>query len=367
VKFFIFVPSDYKKIGGYYLPINKYLSVLEENGFEYKLYEIPVQMKEILKFDFNSINSKIKGEFFKDEIVIITFTLNIAYYISKKIDLSKKSVKSISFLMDSLNYYISSKINIHKRLGLEIDNILKYRIKQLNYYLKEKHVLHKYNDVVYVSPSDINFVEKYYTNISANLRLIPNGINLSYSKNDVLDSPKFKDKITLGFLGSATKGNFEDISWFVEKVFPKIVSKEPRIELVVAGRGPDEEMFTKYFRNIDKADYVGRFDELDEFYNNCDIVITTIRKSCGILNKVLEAFYFKKPVIGLPENFLSFPNAQESNNYLTFNNEKEFLEKIIYLQEDDNYNRIVDASYKYVIENYNWELSKEKFNEILFH
>ena len=67
--------------------------------------------------------------------------------------------------------------------------------------------------------------------------------------------------------------------------------KYPQLKVIAAGRGADNTVKEYFDRN--RIIFLGEVENLCDFFNSIDIYITTVRKECGILNKVLDAFIKK--------------------------------------------------------------------------
>ncbi len=105
-------------------------------------------------------------------------------------------------------------------------------------------------------------------------------------------------------------------------------------------------------------------DSLDEFYNEIDIYITTVRKECGILNKVLDSFAHKKIVVALQHNMLAFRELK--NGFLTYNSIEELISKIEFIRDNqEQINIMTKNAYDFILTEHSWEKNYSKLNDII--
>ncbi|SHF32074.1 Glycosyltransferase involved in cell wall bisynthesis [Marinitoga hydrogenitolerans DSM 16785] len=361
MKLLIFVPEKFNEVGGFKLPLSKYLPFLSKL-YDTIIFEVPYSLKRkrciknVMKqvYDLNLEN---------EEIIILSFTLNVTINVERIIKtISKRNIiiKKISFLFDSLYFFFKSTTEFNRK------NNIKYRKKVLDvlkgfeYYRKEKYILKNWDDVILASPADIDFIRKNYKQINSTIHLIPNGIDI---KSEKMFKTKNIDKenIKIGYIGMI-KNNFD---WFLDNWWPEIIKKNNKLKLIIAGKDSTKGISSSYIKKQKNVEFIGKVDDLNNFYKKCDLVIVAIRKNCGILNKVLEAFSYKVPVIGLKNNFLAFPGAYDMEHYVSFESVDDFLCKLKYILDENNYYRIAENAFKYILKNHNWKDSLDKLYAVI--
>ncbi|HBW35502.1 glycosyltransferase family 4 protein [Desulfosporosinus sp. BICA1-9] len=360
----IFLPKGFNQIGGLKIPINKYCNTIE-NLYKIKLIEIPLNFNIIAYINLIKKINKLK---INEIRAIITFTLNPSYFICKILNISK--IRKIAFLMDSLSLYISSvnEFNKENRIKLTIKNKIKYIFKGIIYRFKEKSILLLYDDVIYVSPVDRDFIKKEYQNyIKCKLHVIPNGVDIELSSDKVSGNLKVHEKfISVGFLTTFTPAvTEENLKWFLEGYMPKIIVMIPDIKIIIAGRGASIKQIS-YLRSFSFVEYIGEVDSVKEFYQSVDVVLSTVKKKCGILNKILEAWALRKCVIGLEYNFDAFPNAENRTHYLAANTVEDYIELFLKIKyKEINIEEIGDNARRLVLKEYLWSKCNMKLLRII--
>jgi hypothetical protein len=89
-----------------------------------------------------------------------------------------------------------------------------------------------------------------------------------------------------------------------------------------------------------------------------------MRKECGILNKVLDAFVNRKIIIGFEPNMKAFSDLH--NGFMTYNNARELIAGIEYIRDNPvDITIIENNAYQYVLSNHNWDTKMQEF-ELVF-
>lgn len=129
---------------------------------------------------------------------------------------------------------------------------------------------------------------------------------------------RFKEDITMLFVGSAFPPNVQGIRWFARKVLPKIPGK-----LLVAGRG--FEAYRTEFQN-DRLTVLGSVADLGPLYAQADLVVSPIFWGSGIKMKTAEAFMYGMPFVGTTEALEGYD--AEAAGALRADNAEGFIEGI---------------------------------------
>jgi hypothetical protein len=205
-----------------------------------------------------------------------------------------------------------------------------------------------YKKIFLVSQNDINYLIEKYTRFKNKFLLATNG----FKQFNETTREKNNEQFTLGYLASFSDGAFEDIYWFLKDIFPKIRKEIQNLKIIIAGRNISINI-KKKFQSIDGVQVIGEVESLNDFFNSVSATITTVRKECGILNKVLDSFFYDTPVIGSSHNFKAFHNAKNFHEYIEANGVEEYISAIYYLKNPDNYDKIVQNANLYIKQNHN--------------
>lgn len=356
MKIVFLVPCDYKKIGGLYLPIDNQKRIMEQMGHTVKIVGITYHPnnKEIEKL-IRTLK-KLEKDGFKH---IVSYTLLMSYTLVKRCARYLPYCDITCFLVDSMKLNARSIIDdLHfgKQYFIELLKLIKYSYQ-------EKYILKNIKRVGYVSPVDINYVKSTYKRIKSRIFCVPNGTNL-YSNKATIVEPNTPLKIGV-LAGASEKTNHDNLFPFLLEAFPLIRKRHPNIEFIIAGKinsSKDVDIIKSQKNTV----YLGFVEALSDFYDRVDIVITTVKKECGVLNRVLEAWAFGKAVIGFEKNFKGFEYAQKNKDYLVANNWDDFdrlIDGIIQGTVDINF--IAHHSNVMVQKSYSWETSTNRLIKMI--
>lgn len=258
----------------------------------------------------------------------------------------------IAFSADAITLGFQNKIKHYLRIGHVFNYDFIYSIyAYLRYSPLEKRMIRFFDKCIFVSPVDINYMISKTKENKEKFLYAQNGI---YIPNEIQHN-KFT-KFRIGILSPwVSKQITEESRWFIVNYFKKYSKENENVELILAGRGPR----IRQFEGLHNVKVIGEVDSLEDFFSNIDIMISSNPKGCGILNRVLDSFAYKVPVLGVPGSFTGFPNSD--NCYYTFNNYTEFrsvLNKIIERKEE--LIEIANNAYVYITKNNNWNLIYDK-------
>lgn len=158
---------------------------------------------------------------------------------------------------------------------------------------EEFEVFRKMDLVCSFSFDEINEIQK--EDIYVNAKQIPLYI---------LDSEKMKDfdyqaekRCNIMFVaGFQHTPNIDAAVWFVNEIFPKIKKKNKGIKLYLVGSNPSQEVLNLKSNDVIVTGFVTD-EELDELYTQMRLVVVPLRTGAGVKGKIIEAVYYKVPVI----------------------------------------------------------------------
>lgn len=153
------------------------------------------------------------------------------------------------------------------------------------------------------------------------------------------------------------KPNIDAVKWFVQNVFPDILSSEPDIVLTIVGSNPTDEVNNLQSENIKVTGFVSD-EELGNYYNDSRIVIVPLRYGAGVKGKVVEALYYQIPIVSTS---IGAEGLTDIDQYLLkADSEKEFSRKVIELYNDSTlWNTISRKSKEYIQNNFSTKAAKD--------
>lgn len=98
----------------------------------------------------------------------------------------------------------------------------------------------------------------------------------------------------IGYLASDNAANLDAFQWFVDQVWPQLKVNVPYLKFRVGGAICDRLNSHQKESNIE---FVGRVDDVADFYESVDVVVNPIRFGTGLKIKNLEAFRFGLPLV----------------------------------------------------------------------
>jgi glycosyltransferase involved in cell wall biosynthesis len=104
------------------------------------------------------------------------------------------------------------------------------------------------------------------------------------------DMPTNND--TVGYLGSNNPYNIDGLRWFLEHVWPRILSVRPETKLLIAGPVCEAKWSGL------NVEVMGVVNSLRDFYRKCSVAINPVQAGTGLKIKTIEALAHGRIVIG---------------------------------------------------------------------
>ena len=332
----------------------------DSNTYSYGAKVIIDNLKKTLN-GYNVIVTDRLDETSLNSSILISLTINNCFDAIKF--LNKKSI-NIAFLIDAAslcvisaakNYILRrdyfSLISLRQMLGLFLRFFL--------YTYKESKIFKNYDYIVLTSEVDKEYLSKKYNDYKDKIIVIPNGVEIRKF------SESYPKEFTLGFLTTFSDGAFEDMRWFLDSYFPKIKKVHQDLRIIIAGRGATEKM-KNYFQKIKEVEFIGEVNDLINFFDKITVMVTTVRKECGMLNKILDSFVYKKVVIGSSKNFKAFINLENGDGYLACDTVDDYINAISILKGNPAlFQKLTDNAFNYVVKYHNWDKNYQVLKDIV--
>ena len=198
---------------------------------------------------------------------------------------NRKLFPRILDLPDAFSLYWERRKMVKRGIFTTIfENIEQRRV------LKYEEILKEYNLSLVCSAEDLAYLQK--THNASNLRLLPNGVDLTTFKAGGHD---YSHNHTILFTGNMDYApNVDAVGYFAETILPLIRAKHPEVKFVIAGQRPVPKVAEL------ASDYIsvtGFVKDLAATYNSASVVVAPLRFGAGTQNKVLEAMAMGIPVV----------------------------------------------------------------------
>ena len=138
--------------------------------------------------------------------------------------------------------------------------------------------------------------------------------------------PGYPGRKDILFVGSFKHPpNLDGLLWFVENVFPTVLSKIRDCKLHIVGANPPEEIARLESDSIKVAGFVSDA-ELDAYYQSCKLSVIPLRYGAGVKGKLIEAMYNQLPSVITPVAAEGIPEIE--NHVLIANDARQFADYI---------------------------------------
>lgn len=282
--------------------------------------------------------------------VVICESIYVAPYIPI---LRRLSNAKIILRSHNLEFSIWHRLAKSHRSGIK-KTYLKILTRQLKDY--EVSLLGEIDGLIAINADEM----KHYRRLGFTRKgiTVPFGIKPeSYTPSDDFDPD------SVFHLGSMDwKPNEEGIEWFLEKVWPEVVQKNPNLVLYLAGRRMPDWLLGLRLRNVK---VIGEVASARDFINSKNIMIVPLKSGGGMRVKIIEALALRKPVVSTPlgANGVAVKNGEHA---MIARKPSEFAEAILSLAANRNMASEIAANGRaLVLEHYDTGKLSGKLNDFL--
>lgn len=200
---------------------------------------------------------------------------------------------------------------------------------------------------VLVSQADADYLATLSAHVS-HLRVHSNGV-------DMIETPSVQynpNKIV--FVGNMrTLQNQDAVLFFVQEVFPRILSRQPDTIFYIVGAQPPQKIIDLTCKNIVVTGFV---DDLNSIISDAAVAVAPVRVAAGIQNKVLVAMGSGIPVVLTTLISHAIPELEDEKNCIIRDDAPTIAEACLYLIKHPKYRAsIARDGYNMVKLHYGWE------------
>jgi len=175
----------------------------------------------------------------------------------------------------------------------------------------------------------------------------------------------FSQRHDLLFVGGFAGGhppNTDAVLHFATEVFPKIRKRLPNIRFIVVGSNPPKAIQELYSESITVTGFV---QDLREYYEKCRICVVPLRFGAGINYKLTEALSYGIPAV-VSKQGASGLNLTDGQQVLIAENDEEFVQKVIQLEQDEKlWHKLQKSGQQYIRDHCSPEVMRENLYKIL--
>lgn len=194
---------------------------------------------------------------------------------------------------------------------------------------------------------------------SYNIELVANGVD--FEKFQSRDTEKKFDLIFTGNMSYVP--NVDAALFLANTIFPELKKKFPSLTLAICGANPAAKVKALARKGIVVTGWI---NDMNEYYTKSRIFVAPMRLGTGLQNKLLEAMASGIPCV---TSFLAgkpLENVQQAKDIMICNTLTGYLDAIsILLTNQELYDEMVRNGQRFVRENYNWETTTKKLEQIL--
>jgi glycosyltransferase involved in cell wall biosynthesis len=231
----------------------------------------------------------------------------------------------------------------------------------------ESDLVNQADQVWTCSYADADLLQNLYGK-SAKIRVIPNGIDISYYDHVRADSCQSPDNVkstprtiiftaTFGYLPNQIAAQL-----LIEQVFPQLQKQYPGCQLILAGKSPTLEMLEASQKNPDII-VTGFVLDIRPYLALASIVVVPLLQGSGTRLKILEAFAAGRPVVSTTKGVEGL-SVQDGRHLLIRDGVAALVEGISELFSNATLRKTLTANaYELAKAEYSWEVITQKVEQ----
>lgn len=227
----------------------------------------------------------------------------------------------------------------------------------------EKKIACEFQYSYFVSKNEADMFAKLLPEHSHKIRYFNNGVDTEYfSPYLTYENPYPENVKVIVFTGAMDYwANIDAVTWFADKVFPRIKQKLPATHFYIVGTNPGDEV-----QNLegDAISVTGAVPDIRPYIAHADIVVAPLRIARGIQNKVLEAMAMAKVVVTTPQAYEGI-EIFESFIGNVCEDPEEMAKYCVSVLGKDIERLDGNANREFVVANYNWDSGLELLSKSL--
>lgn len=313
-------------------PMDAFLNLFSESSYH------------VERFVSNTFNEKLIEVLKSEEFDIIQLeTLYLAPYVET---IKKYSKAQVVMRAHNVEHEIWDRISNNTPF-LPKKWYLTHLTKKLRNY--EISHLNDYDFLVALTDRDLRQFKKLgYKN---GAMAAPIGIDTSQYCVIPKENDETETELSLCFIGSLDwMPNIEGLNWFLNKTWPAIHAKYPKMKLHVAGRNTPKSLLNLKIKNVVIH---GEVPDAAEFIARHTVMVVPLFSGSGMRVKILEGMALGKVIISTTMGMEGI-DAIDKNQILVADSPKEFIDAIGYCkQEPSRIKEIGDNARDFVAEKFN--------------
>lgn len=220
----------------------------------------------------------------------------------------------------------------------------------------ESIIYHYFDHHTIISEQDrmhLNFLEK------EKIQVLPNGVDTQF----FAPMSTVEKKYDIAFVGNmGYYPNVQAAIFLAKKILPNLQAKFPKINLLIAGARPTQEVKNLISENIQVTGWV---EDIRTAYASATIFVAPIFHGRGQQNKILEAMSMGIPCI-TSDQVNEAIGAKSGSSILIANDDKSCQEQISLLLESEDLQRKLSRNgLTWIRNNFSWEKYGQQLEDLI--
>jgi len=214
----------------------------------------------------------------------------------------------------------------------------------------ENRLLEQYDFIPVQSEADKRMLEKISRGgLADKVMVLPNGVDSS-----LFSVSSEKSRKDLLFVGSL-RGYGPIVEWLMVHVWPAVSERHPDATMTIIGRGASERL-KKQIEEARGVSHIPFLENLQDVYRGRMVAILPVRKSWGLINKVIESMAAGVPVVGDTGSFNSIPDFQDGVHGVVAKDAESMIQAVTGLIDNEKRrSEMADAARNLIRQHFVWK------------
>lgn len=261
----------------------------------------------------------------------------LEYVVLSRPHISEKYIDLVREYTDAKIIYFGHDLHfLREEREYEVKKDPKYLDSAKQWQVKELELMQKSDISYFFSKTEKDVIQKIDPTI--NVDVVPLFIYDDFKKVKY-HAENRKDIMFVGGFGHSP--NIDAVKWFIKDIFPYIQKEIPGIHFYIIGSNPPKEIQDLANENITVTGFISD-QALEEYYNQCKVVVAPLRYGAGVKGKIVDALYRSMPVV---TTTIGAEGIQESEEVMKIADDaRMFATEVINLYQDKD--KLEELSHK---------------------
>ena len=213
----------------------------------------------------------------------------------------------------------------------------------------EKKLLAPFDLILVQSAKDEGVLQRVSNGSLDKITILSNGVD-----QRLFSISQPGDQKNILFVGSLS-GYSPLVELIIKKIWPFITERYSDATFTIIGRGASETLL-KCISEDSSIQHIQFVDELESIYRNRMLAILPVRKSSGLINKVVESMASGIAVVGDSGSFNAIPEFEDGVHGIIADDVEDMKNAVIKLLSDDDLRvRIAKSANELVRKHFSWD------------